>query len=366
VRELGLGPAAGRGEVRLAEARQRADKERQLLRSGIDPVERRRADKAAARAAAQDQKIRGRTFRQVAEEYLASHEKGWSLIHASQWSSSLKRLVYPLIGDVLIADIADAHVQAVLRPIWNSKPETASRVRNRMELIIDFARVAGLRTGENPARWRGHLEHVYSSKRKIATVQHFAALPIDDMPGLWADLAGRTEAAALALRFLILTSARTSEVLGAEVAEIRGDVWIIPAARMKGRREHRVPLTEAALDVLAEAEKWRQDPLGFVFQTPGSWKPVNKLAMGQLLNRLGYATTIHGMRSSFRDWASERTAVASDVIEMALAHVLGNAVTQAYQRGDLFEKRRHLMQQWASFLSRPPVAGDVVPLRSRS
>jgi integrase len=373
VRELGLGPAAGLGAVSLADARGRADEMRRLVRSGVDPVAKRRADEAAARAAAQHGRIVGRTFRSVAEEYVAGHEKAWrSQIHAVQWSQSLRDYVYPAIGSLPVADVAKAHVIAVLKPIWLEKPETASRVRGRIESVLDFATAHGLRdeTRANPARWKGNLEHALPRKTKVAQIEHFASLPYDHMPTLMTALAAETDPAALALRLLILTASRTEETLGAKIGEFCEGVWTVPASRMKNNRSHEVPLSKPALVVLKEAERLRQDhrPGAFVFQAPGTSRRLGRMAMWRLLQRLGYAgeSSVHGMRSSFRVWAAEKTNVQPDIIEHALAHTVGSVVERSYQRSSLLERRRQLMEMWAEFLLSPTAGGAVVPMRRSS
>jgi integrase len=370
VRECGIGPAAGAGAVPLAEARERAGDMRRLVRDGVDPIERRRADEAAARAARQDSRVRGRTFKQVATDYIAEHEKGWSREHAHQWSRSLKRDVYPVIGDLPVAAIEKAHVLQALKPIWATKTETASRIRARVEAVLDYATAHGLRaeTITNPARWKGGLAHALPRKTRIAPVVPYAALPYDELPGHMAALTAETDSAALALRFLILTASRTEETLGARLGEINGDVWRVPAARMKAKKQHEVPLSAAALTVLEEAGRLRQDnsPGAFIFQTPGTSKRLGKLVLWRLMKRLGYESTVHGLRSSFRTWAAEKTNVQPDLIEHALAHRVGSVVERSYQRSSLLERRRQLMEMWAEFVSSPSIGGDVVPMRRSS
>jgi integrase len=369
VRELGLGPAAGPGAVPLAEARERADAMRRLVRDGVNPIEHRRADEAAARAVAQDGRVRGRTFARVAADYISEHERAWSRVHAAQWEHSLRIYVDPIIGDLPVASIEKAHVISVLKPIWQSKTETASRVRSRIEAVLDYASAHGLRdeTRSNPARWKGGIAHALPMKRRLAPVEHYAALPYADLPGLMATLAMETDPGALALRFLILTAARTDEVRCARISELRADLWTVPASRMKAKAAHEVPLSDAALAVLEEAGRLRQDnrPDAFIFQTAGSSRPLSRTVMWRLLKRLGHQdATVHGFRSAFRVWSAERTNVSPEVVEHALAHTVGNAVERAYQRSSLLERRRQLMEKWSEFLSSPNVEdGKVIKLR---
>ena len=364
-REMGLGPVDldGRRGLTLAEARERAADALRLLRDGLDPIEHRRAAEHAARQKREAQ----RTFREVAELYVGAHEAAWrNPKHRAQWRSTLETYVHPVMGDLAVSDVTTEHVLRVLQPIWTTKPETASRVRGRIEAVLDYAATRGWREGENPARWRGHLTNLLPARSKVARVKHHAALPWRDMPVFMARLRAQRSTAARALEFTILTAARTGEALGARWSEIdlEAGVWTVPAERMKGHREHRVPLSDAALDVLRHMLPLRSaEGDGYVFPGLRRGKPLSNMAMLKCLQRLGRGDlTAHGFRSTFRDWCEEATSTPHAVAEAALAHAIPDKVEAAYRRGDLFEKRRALMAQWAEFCSRAPAA--VVPLRA--
>lgn len=346
--EAGLGPVHTFG---LAEARERARRFRQQLAEGIDPIAQRQAQRRGA--------ARAVSFATVAEMYLASHTPAWrSPVHIQQWKATLRDYILPALGDLAVAEIDTGAVLRVLEPIWHSKPETASRVRGRTEMILDFASARGWRTGENPARWRGHLDHLLPAPAKVKPVKHHAALPWQEIGEVIAQLGRRQGVAALAVRFLILTAARSGEVRDARWSEIdlNSATWIVPAARMKGGKEHRVPLSDGALAILREVEPLRQRPGDLVFpgQRPGS--PLSDVGLSKLLPPGG---TIHGMRSTFRDWAGETTAYPREVIEMALAHRIGDKAEQAYARGDLFQRRRALMEAWAAHCAGSAPGGEV-------
>jgi integrase len=330
------------------------------------------ADAAAAAKAEADRLAteRAMTFRRVAEAYIAAHEAGWrNGKHRQQWGNTLATYAYPEIGDVPVAEVDTQHITRILEPIWREKAETAGRVRGRIETILDYARVSGWRTGENPARWKGHLDHVLPAKGKVAKVEHHAALPWQDIAAFMALLKERDSVAALAFRFLILTAARTGEAIGATWGEIDldGALWTVPAHRMKGGREHRVPLSAAVLDVLAEAAKLRPHDGADAPVFPGQQitAPLSNMACLMLLRRMGRADlTAHGFRSTFRDWVAEATNHQGEVAEAALAHTVTGKTEAAYQRGTMLEKRRRLMEDWAGFCCQPTPAGRVVSLRS--
>jgi integrase len=339
--EMGLG-SAGRGAVTLAEARERAMEARRLLLAGVDPLQAKRKAEAPAPPA-------GPTFGEFADRYVRE-VKAPSLRNAkalAQWEMTLTTYC-DAIRDKPIADIGVEDVLTVLRPLWSRVPETASRLRARIENILDAARVAGLRTGENPARWKGQLQ-LSLPKRKVLTRGHHAALPFEKIPAFIAALRQRPAIAALALEFLILTAARSGEVTGATFNEldVGKAIWIIPASRMKAHREHRVPLSARACEIVKRMAAVRQSE--FVF--PGARQQnLSGMAFAMLLRRMRISdVTTHGFRSSFRDWCSETTAYPSEVAEMALAHVVPNATEAAYRRGDLFEKRRGLMEAWGQY-----------------
>jgi integrase len=304
------------------------------------------------------------TFKQCAEAYVEAHRAAWrNDKHAWQWDQTLRAHVYPMIGALPVAIIDTGNVTRILEPLWKVKTETASRIRGRIEAVLDYAKVHGWRTGENPARWKGHLENVLPSPNKVARIKHHAALPWQETGTFMSDLEKQGGVSALALRFTILTAARTSEVINARWSEIdmSARLWTVPGERMKAGREHRVPLSEAALAVLRAVWPPGDDRTGWVFPGPRAGQPLSNMAMLALLRRTGHGhLTTHGFRSSFRDWCGE-TGKANDIVEAALAHTLGNKVQAAYQRGDLLERRRTLMDQWAAFCARP-AAADVVPL----
>ena len=372
-RDAGLGAARGGDAVSLADARIRRDALWTMHRGGIDPLAEKAAAKARAAADAQDQRARAVTFQGAAEAYIAANEAGWSNIkHKAQWRATLETYAYPHMGALPVAEVGTPHILAALEAIWRTKPETATRVRSRIELVLDYARVREWRIGENPARWRGHLAQSLPKRSKVAAVEHHAALPWAEVPGFMVTLAGQDGMGAQALRFAILTAARTGEVIGATWAEIdlAEKTWTIPALRMKARREHRVPLAPAALAILADVAKLRatNDLALPVFPGQGGKRGLSNMAMLSVLRRMKRDdVTTHGFRSAFRDWASERTTYGPEVAEMALAHAVGNAVEAAYRRGDLFTKRRGLMDDWATFATTSANAepGRVITLRSR-
>src|SRR5215813_3796882 len=355
-RHMGLGPY---GLVTLAEARAKARDARRLLLDKIDPIEARRAQHRKRLL----ETARGKTFRECAEGYIASHEAGWRDPRShKQWVRSLVAYAYPHIGDLSVTDIDTALVLVTLEPIWKAKPETASRVRGRIESILDWAKARGYREGENPARWRGHLDNLLPPRSKVRRVEHYSAMPYDQLPALMVELRAQDGIVARALEFTILTAARVSEAVGARWSEISGDVWTILADRMKGGKPHRVPLSRRAMDLL-EMLPHNGD---LIFPGPKFGRALNINAPRKLLIGMGHSVTVHGFRSSFRDWVADRADFPSDVAEMALAHVVGSKVEAAYRRGDMFEKRRRLMDAWATFCTTEPVERDkVVPMQRR-
>ena len=358
-REMGLGAVH---TITLSEARERAAECRKQLLAGIDPLEARDAAKAARRLEA----AKAITFKSCAEKYIAANRAAWrNEKHAAQWESTLKTYAYPIIGALPVAAVDTGHVTKILEPIWTKKPETASRVRGRIEAILAFATTHRWRTGENPARWRGHLENVLPKRSKVAAVEHHAALPWQKIGAFMSKLQAEEGVAALALRFAILTAARTGEVIGARWSEIdmATKIWTLPAERMKARREHRVPLSDTALAVLREAAKLRTEEAPFVFPGAKPGSGLSNMALLAVLHRMARADlTTHGFRSTFRDWAAE-TARPADIAEAALAHVVGDKTVAAYQRADLLERRRRLMADWAAFCSTPLGPGSVIPMR---
>jgi integrase len=343
-RDMGLG---GVPDVPLSEAREEAQNCRRLVRKGFDPIEVRRSERQALQAVA----VKTMTFRQCADKYIAAHSKGWKNVkHSRQWISTLETYVYPVIGHLSVADVDIGLVLKILEPIWSEKPETASRVRGRIESVLDWATARKYREGENPARWKGNLDKILPARSKVQQVKHHAALPYDEMNDFMAALREQEGIAAMGLELLILTAARTGEIIKARWSEFDLDAatWIIPADRMKAGKEHRVPLSEPALDVLARLREVAQNDYVLPGQRPKSG--LSNMAFLQLLKRMGRNDlTVHGFRSTFKDWATERTNYHNEVSEMALAHSVGNKVEAAYRRGDLYEKRIKIMEDWARF-----------------
>jgi integrase len=361
VREMGLGPAR---DVSLVEARERAREARGLRRVGVDPIDAKRERAAAARLDA------GKmiTFSQCAAAYIENHRAAWkNQKHAGQWEATLRTYAYPVFGNLPVAAVDTAAVVKVLDPIWNKKSETASRLRGRIEAVLDFAKVRGYRDGENPARWKGHLKEALPAVSKVRKIKHHAALPHAEIGAFMAHLRKRQGGAADALEFAILTAARTGEVIGVQWPEIdmAQRIWTIPAERMKAGVEHRIPLSEQALAVLGRVAATKVNDVVFCGQKLG--RPLSNMALLMMLRRMGRDDiTVHGFRSTFRDWAADRTAFPREVVEAALAHTVVNKTEAAYRRTDLFEKRRPLMQKWGSFCDQQ-VTGDgatVVPLRA--
>jgi integrase len=340
LKEMGLGSAS---KVSLMEARERAAEARKVLASGRNPIAERRAEALAQRAVT--------TFGAFADEIVASLSQGFrSEKHKHQWRRALS-VEAAALRDMPLDEIGTNHILAVLTPIWQTKHETASRVRARIERVIDAAKAKGLRTGENPARWRGHLDKLLSRRRKL-TRGHHPAMPYPEVPAFMSRLRERDAISALALEFTILTAARSGEVLGARVTEVdrAARIWTVPAHRMKAGRQHRVPLSARALEILDTVEPIRNGDLLFPGRRSG--QPLSARAMDQLLKGIRPGdVTIHGFRSSFRDWAGERTHFSREVAEAALAHQVGDEVERAYRRGDALEKRRELMGAWADYLA---------------
>jgi len=361
-RWMGLGPVALFG---LQEARGKALDARRLRHEGIDPIETRRA----ARVQEHLEAAKAMSFTQCSEAYIKAHRAGWrNAKHAGQWEATLGTYAKPIVGVLPVQTIDTGLVLKVLEPIWTDKPETASRVRQRIENVLDWARVRGYRKGENPARWKGHLDQLLPARGKVQRVVHHAALPYAELPGFMLELRGQQGIAARALEYLILTAARTGEVVGARWSEINSNdkTWIIAGGRMKAAREHRVPLSPRALAILEEMHTLRHADDGFVFPGAKPGKPLSNMAFLMLLRRMGRDdATTHGFRSCFRDWCAERTNFPAEVAEMALAHTVSDKTAAAYNRSDLFERRRRLMQQWATFCTSPPQEkrGNVTALR---
>lgn len=355
-RDIGLG---GFPDVTLAGAREAARISREKIKAGIDPV----AERQAARSTLAAAVASAMTFKQAAQKYIEANEAGWkNAKHAAQWTSSLETYAFPSIGNLQIAHVDTSHIVAILEPIWNTKTETASRVRGRIESVLDWARVRGFRKGENPGRWKGHLDHILPARSKVQKVRHHAALDYRYTGKFMAALKAVDGMGARALEFAILTAARSNEVRGATWQEIdeKTGVWIIPSERMKAEREHRVPLPPGAIALLKSLPRLAGTTLIF----PSAKNDVlSDMTLTAVIRRMdeastknggngwkdttGKVITAHGFRSSFRDWAGETTAYPREVIEHALAHQLKDKAEAAYQRGDLLEKRRRLMSDWA-------------------
>ena len=331
--EMGLGSASS---VSLKEAREAAAVARKQLRDGLDPLQQRG-------------KSSTKTFSECAAEYIALQGSGWrNPKHTEQWKNTLATYADPKIGKLPVDAVTIDHVLDILKPIWKTKTETASRVRGRIESILDWAAAHKYRSAENPARWRGHLDKVLPPMRKVAKVEHHPALPYRDMPAFMTDLCGRDGTAAKALEFTILTAARTGETIGAKWDEIdfKEKVWTVPAERMKAGVEHQVPLSDRTIEILADLNQ----ETDYVFPGQEIDKPLSNMAMLALLKRMNRSDlTVHGFRSTFRDWAAETTEYPNELVEMALAHTIKNKAEAAYRRGSLLERRRALMQDWADF-----------------
>lgn len=352
-RELGLGSLL---TVPLSEARDRAAVARKQKSEGVDPLEIKHEAHVARKAS--ERKRRVPTFDEASTAYLRTQKAGWkNLKHEQQWTNTLRSYASPHFGKRPVSEVDLPVVVAALEPIWAAKPETAGRVRGRIEAVLDWATVMQFRSGENPARWKGNLDKILPARGRLARVKHHAAMPYGRTSAFVVTLASRKETAAKALHFTILTAARTSEVLGLRWPEIdlKRALWTVPAERMKAGREHRVPLCRAALQLLAALP--RSDETDLVFPSPDSVRPLSVNAMAAVLKRMNEReVTVHGFRSSFRDWAAEQTETASEVVEAALAHTIGNKVEAAYRRGDLIDKRRYLMDAWCKYLRSDPSA----------
>jgi integrase len=367
-REMGLGSVA---DFSLKEARERARRYRQQLADDIDPLDARQQARAARRAAS----AKAMSFRQAAEAYIKAQASSWkNQKHVAQWPSSLEAYAFPVLGSLPVAAIDTALVVRAIEPVWQTKPETASRVRGRIEAVLNWAKARGYRQGENPAAWKGHLENLLprpskakaAARRESGRGEHHAALPYAELPSFMAELRQQKGIAARALELVILTAGRAGEVLGARWNEVdmAAKLWIVPGDRMKAGREHRVPLADRAIAIFEEMAAIRLSDHAFPGRNAG--RPLSGMALAGVLRRMGRdAVTTHGFRSSFSDWCAECTAFPAEVREMALAHSVGSKVEAAYRRGDLFEKRRQLMQAWAKYCEAPPAGGTVVALRRR-
>jgi len=349
-RSIGLG---GYPAVSLAEARRKAQETKDKIAEGIDPVEERKAARRALIAA----QLSTMTFADAMRDYIDMKSKEFkNPRQRQQWENSLNTYAVPHIGKVPVREIALPHIKAVLDPIWEEKTETANRVRARMENILGWCAVHGYRSAQNPAQWKGYLDAVYASPEKIKNKGHHAALPVDTMPDFMKALQKRTGTAARALEFLILTASRTNEVIGDkrigkagitwQEVDLKRKVWTVPAERMKSGKQHKVPLTDAAVDLLKGMGQGQPDQL--IFPGPKGDVPSNNF-LSAVLKRMDQPITAHGFRSTFKDWAREYTAYADEVSELALAHVNSDATRAAYARSELLDKRRLLMNDWEQY-----------------
>jgi integrase len=359
-RKMGLGDFE---LVGLKTAREKRSAAYALVKDGIDPI-----DERAARLAAQAaETAKALTFKECAEGYIEAHKAGWkNAKHAAQWTSTLETYAYPIIGKLQVQDIETAHIEKILRPIWNEKTETASRVRGRVEKVLDRAKALGLRSGENPARWTGHLSELFPARSQVAPVEHHPAMPYAELPAFMAKLRAKEGSSARALEFTILTACRTGDAIGATQGELNRDesLWTIPKERLKGKRgvrrkDHVIPLSTAATAALEAAGVEGE----YLFPGGKEGTGLSNAAMSELLKGMGYSAdyaTVHGFRSSFRDWVADRTNYPNEMAEIALAHTVADKVEAAYRRGDMVERRRRMMDDWAKFCAGKAVGGDNV------
>lgn len=363
VRQLGLGST---NIIDLGEARDKAREASKLVLQGIDPIDAKHEQRSQRRL----EVAKRLTFKEAAEKYIEAHRSSWKgEVHASQWEATLQTYAFPIIGALSVQAVDKGLVLKILEPIWDKKPETAGRLRARIERILDWAKARDLRTGENPARWRGHLDKVLPAVRKVKSVKHHPAMPYSEIPAFMAELRQRDSISARALEYTILTAGRTSEVIGMPDPELdlSAKLWTIPAVRMKGGREHRVPLCDRAVEIIKTVPREKNNP--HIFAGGKTGRPLSNMALLELLKDMRPGLTVHGFRSTFRDWGSELTSYPNTVLEMALAHAVSDKVEAAYRRGDLFEKRRRLMADWAKFCATPRAAkqtDNVTPLKARA
>jgi integrase len=355
-RDMGLGSFP---DISLADARSAATGARVLCKQGIDPIEQRDNQRAGQRI----EKAHSISFEECATLYFDANRAAWrNAQHTRDWELSLKNHVFPKIGNLPVADVDVTLVLKVLEPMWLTTPVTAGRVRGRLESVLAYATARGYRQGANPAQWRHHLEHLLPKGKKLRSVRHHPALPFEQIAGFVSDLRKRSEVGAAALEFLILTTARSGEVLGAKTKEIdiEAATWTVPAGRMKGGLVHHVPLSEAALALVRGAVDANQE---YLFEVDGHRLPGKSIF--KLLRSMDRPDlTTHGFRSTFRTWAGEKTEFAREIIEKALAHLVGDETERAYDRGHLLDKRRKLMDAWADYATRGPISAVVIPMRS--
>jgi len=354
-REFGLGPYP---EVTLAMAHQKARDFKEKIRQGIDPI----AEKKEAARLLMAERFKGKTFNECATAYVLAHAPTWTNPkHRQQWENTLAQYCGPVVGELPVGQVDTAAVMAVLQPIWTTKTETATRLRGRIEQVLDWATVQKMREGENPARWKGHLDKLLPKPSKVAKVEHHAAMPYQDLPVFLPKLLEVEGMGARAVQFTILTAARSGEVRGAKWSEfdLKARLWTVPTERMKAKREHRVPLSDQAVALLESLPRLKGSD--FVFWGMKGTE-LSDMTLTAVMRRMGLDYTVHGFRSSFRDWAAERTAFPREVAEAALAHTNADKVEAAYLRSDLFEKRRALLQLWATFVHTPTLSADVIQI----
>ena len=343
-RDMGLG---GYPDIGVADARQKAREARLKIEQGVDPILLRKQAKSELMALQATDK----TFEQAAGEYIKIHADSWSNDkHRKQRESTLAAYAFPVVGKLSLRHIRQEHILKILEPIWTTKTETATRVRGRMESILDWAKVKGLRSGENPAAWKGHLDHMLPAPTRLKKIEHLTAVPVREMPGFMVKLRQAAGIAAQALEFLILTAARSGEVRGITWEEVSLDdaLWIVPAERMKMKKEHRVPLSNRAVDILKSQPRIDGNPL--VFPAPRG-SQMSDATMSAVLKRMNVDATVHGFRSSFRDWCGDYTNYPRDLAEQCLAHGADDPVEAAYRRGDALERRREIMNEWSKFIA---------------
>ena len=343
-RDMGLG---GYPDIGVADARQKAREARLKIEQGVDPILLRKQAKSELMALQATDK----TFEQAAGEYIKIHADSWSNDkHRKQWESTLAAYAFPVVGKLSLRHIRQEHILKILEPIWTTKTETATRVRGRMESILDWAKVKGLRSGENPAAWKGHLDHMLPAPTRLKKVEHLTAVPVREMPDFMIKLRQAAGTAAQALEFLILTAARSGEVRGITWQEVSLEdaLWVVPAERMKMKREHRVPLSDRAVAILKSQPRIDENPL--VFPAPRG-SQMSDATMSAVLKRMGIDATVHGFRSSFRDWCGDYTNYPRDLAEQCLAHGADDPVEAAYRRGDALERRREIMNEWSKFVA---------------
>jgi integrase len=360
-RLMGLGPLSA---VSLAQAREAAAAARRRILAGVDPLEERQEERAKLLLEATT--FRTITFREAADRYIAAKSAGWrSSRQAMQWEASLRDHVYPTLGNLPVDGINTKHVLSVVEPIWNTKTETANRVRNRIEAILERSKVLEYRTGDNPARWRGHLENLLPKRSNVAPTEHHVAVSYRDVGAVMVELRKRDTVSSSALQFAILTAGRSGEVIGAKWSEfdLKERLWILPPSRTKQGREHRVPLSDAAMAIVEKMAAIRCNDYLFPGARGGA---MEHTSLRRVLASIGRKATPHGFRATFRDWAAERTTFPREAAELALGHSVGDAVEQAYRRGDMVEKRRELASAWSRFVEQPaPDGGEVVPIWMR-